>query len=123
MFPSDFVVKRTVYNYNYSWWDDLWGDCCAFSRCCAKGLIDYECQYNNNCYLNLVSLGIHVIGFLLGCIILIILLGYASRLAYKFIVSVAFITKLIKCLGGCMKCMTLGVFDENVYYKNNRPKA
>lgn len=41
MFPSDFVIKKTVYHYNYSWWDDLWGDCCAFSRCCAKGLIDY----------------------------------------------------------------------------------
>lgn len=41
MFPSDFVIKKTVYHYNYSWWDDLWEDCCAFSRCCAKGLIDY----------------------------------------------------------------------------------
>lgn len=111
MFPTDFVIKKTVYNYDYSWWDDLWGDCCAFSRCCAKGYIDYQCQYNNNCYLNLLNLGVHVIGFLLCCIIFIILFGYASRLAYKFVVSVAFVTKFIKCLGGCMKCFTLGVFD------------
>lgn len=101
----------------------MWGDCCAYSRCCAKGYIDYECQYNNNCYLNLINLGIHVLGLLLGVIALIIVLGYASRLAYKFVVSAAFITKFIKCLGGCLKCFTMGVFEENVYYKNQKPKA
>ena len=111
MFPSDFVIKNTTYTLDYTWWDDLWGDCCAFSKCCIGGYIDYQCQYNNGCYLNLVNLGIHVAGFLLCCIVLIILLGYASRLLYKCIVSVAFVTKMIKCLGGCMKCFTMGVFD------------
>ncbi len=64
-----------------------------------------------------------MIGCLLGVIILIIILGYASRLAYKCIISVAFITKVIQCLGGCLKCFTFGIFDENVYYKNQGPKA
>jgi hypothetical protein len=123
MFPSNFVIKKTVYTYDYSWWDQLWGDCCAYSRCCPKGLIDYECQFNNNCYLNLVSLTIHVLALLLGVIILIILLGYASKLAYKFVVSAAFITSFIKCIAGCLKCFTFGIFDENVYYRNQAPQA
>lgn len=73
--------------------------------------------------MNLVNLGLHVLGLAIGGIILLILLGYATRLAYKCVVSVAFITKLVTCLGGCLKCFTLGVFDENVYYKNQRIKA
>ncbi len=117
------MIKKTIYNYHYSWWDQLWGDCCAYSRCCAKGLIDYECQFNHDCYLNLINLAIHVLGFLLGLIALIIAFGYASRLAYKCIVSAAFLTKVVKCLGGCLKCFTLGIFDENVYYTNQKPKA
>ena len=52
-----------------------------------------------------------MIGFLLGIILLTIILGYASKLAYKFVVSAAFITKFIKCLGGCLKCFSMGVFD------------
>jgi hypothetical protein len=95
MFPENFVIKKTVYNYDYSWWDDLWGDCCAFSRCCPKGLIDYECQFNNKCYINLVNLAVHVLGFLLATIAIVILLGYAFRLAYKCAISVAFITKFM----------------------------
>lgn len=122
MFPSNFVIKSTVYNLDYTWWDELSGDC-AFSKCCPNGYIDYQCQYNNSCYLNLVNLGLHVLGLAIGGIILLILFGYATRLAYKCVVSVAFITKLVTCLGGCLKCFTLGVFDENVYYKNQRIKA
>ena len=119
MFPPNFVLKNTTYTYYYTWWDQIWDDCCSYSRCCSKGLIDYECQFKNSCYINLINLGIshiyrigfHMLGFLLGAIILIILFGYAWKFGYKFIVSAAFITKFAGCLGGLLKCFTFGVFD------------
>lgn len=64
-----------------------------------------------------------MIGFILAIIVVIIIAGYASKLAYKFILSAAFVTKIIKVLGGWLKCMTFGVFDEKVYYINQKPKA
>lgn len=118
MFPNNFVIKKTVYNYDYSWWDDLWGDCCAFSRCCSKGLIDYLCQYENSCYLNLLNFGIHVLGFLLGVILLILVFAFFFKLLYKFIVSSGLIGNFFNCIGGLLKCLTLGIFDEKSYRKN-----
>ena len=32
---------------------DIFNEDCSDPRVCPKGLIDYECQYENECYLNL----------------------------------------------------------------------
>ena len=122
VYPPNFVIKKTVYNYDISWWSALTGDCCSYSRCCDKGLIDYVCQYNNSCYLNLASFAFYIIGFILGILVFIVLFGLACRWIYKISISVVFIHKLAGCFASWMKCFTFGIFDEKVYYKNSMPK-
>jgi hypothetical protein len=111
MFKGSYFVRNVTYHVDQSIWDQITGDCCSGSLCCSKGLLDYQCQFNNNCYLNLVSLGLHLLGFALSLIVLIVALGYLSKFIYKCAKSIAFIHKTIACLAGCLKCLSCGVFS------------
>lgn len=117
MFKGSFLVKNVTYVVDQSIWDQITGDCCSGSLCCSKGLLDYQCQFNNSCYLNLVSLGLHLLGFALSLIVIIIALGYLSKLLYKLGKSIEFAHKAVRCLGGFLKCLSCGLFSEKVYYR------
>jgi hypothetical protein len=78
------------------------------------GPVDYQCQLDHSCYINLIELGLHVLGFFLAIILFIIVLGKLISVLYNLSTSIMFIHQAISVITSILRCFSFGMLDRDV---------
>lgn len=86
---------------------------CSDWRTCPKGIIDYACQFENMCIIQLIEFGIMILVTFLGASLFIAISGKLISLMYSLLTSVLFVHKIADCLTGCLKCLSFGLFSSD----------
>ena len=94
MFPEGAITDVDVIEID-PFSDFFFGNKCSDPRICKRGLIDYKCQLDNECYLNIIELALVMIGFLMGTIIMIVVAAKILRFLHSIFTSLFFIHRFV----------------------------
>lgn len=78
------------------------------------GLLDYKCQWEHSCYLNLAEMAVHVIGIFMIAMVAITVSGKVISLVYNFLTGVMFIHKAVEIITSIMQCFSFGMLERDI---------
>jgi hypothetical protein len=108
MFPPGSHTHVTINYY------DPFNIDCSDWQACPMGLMDYKCQYNHSCYLNLIELAIYLLGYTIGAIFFIIIAGKLLSILYNVGTSILFVHRAITVITSILRCFSFGMLDRDV---------